>query len=142
MCIRDSDPSGGDSQGGQFGQGLYSTVSEALSNQLSNWLSQWSNAFDIGLNYRPGDPAAEISSNEVELAVSTQLFNDRVSINGNVDMGTQTSSSPIAGDFNIDVKIVPSGKVRLKAFARSNNDVLYGTSQSPYTTGAGVMRCV
>ncbi len=133
------DPSGGDSQGGQFGQGLYSTVSEALSNQLSNWLSQWSNAFDIGLNYRPGDPAAEISSNEVELAVSTQLFNDRVSINGNVDMGTQTSSSPIAGDFNIDVKIVPSGKVRLKAFARSNNDVLYGTSQSPYTTGAGVM---
>ena len=134
------DPSGGDSQaGGQFSQGLASTASEMLSNQLSNWLSQWSNTFDIGLNYRPGDPAAELSSNEVELAVSTQLFNDRVTINGNVDMGTQTSSSPIAGDFNIDVKIVPSGKIRLKAFARSNDDVLYGSTQSPFTTGAGVM---
>jgi hypothetical protein len=134
------DPSGGDNQaGGQFSQGLASTASEMLSNQLSNWLSQWSNTFDIGLNYRPGDPAAELSSNEVELAVSTQLFNDRVTINGNVDMGTQTSSSPIAGDFNIDVKIVPSGKIRLKAFARSNDDVLYGSTQSPFTTGAGVM---
>lgn len=129
-----------DQTGGQFGQGLASTASEMLSNQLSNWLSQWSNAFDIGLNYRPGDPGTELSSNEVELAISTQLFNDRVSINGNVDMGAQTSSSPIAGDFNIDVKIVPSGKLRLKAFARSNkDDILYAGTQSSYTTGAGVM---
>jgi hypothetical protein len=122
---------------GGFSQGLASTASEMLSNQLSNWLSQWSNAFDIGINYRPGD---EISSNEIELALSTQLFNDRVTINSNVDMGNQNVNSVIAGDFSIDVKIVPSGKLRVKAFARSNDDVLYGsTNKNDYTTGAGLM---
>ena len=134
--------SGGAMASGQssgFEQGLANTASELLSNQLSNWLSQWSNAFDIGLNWRPGDPNNEISSSEVELALSTQLFNDRVTINGNVDMGATNSSSPIAGDFNIDVKIVPSGKIRLKAFTRSNDDVIFSGNQSNYTTGAGVV---
>jgi hypothetical protein len=55
-------------------------------------------------------------------------------------MGNQNVSTPIAGDFSIDVKIVPSGKLRLKAFARSNDDILYGgANQDEYTTGAGVM---
>lgn len=121
---------------GGFGQGLASTASEMLSNQLSNWLSQWSSAFDIGINYRPGD---EISSDEIELALSTQLFNDRVTINSNVDMGSQNVNTPIAGDFSIDVKIVPSGKLRAKAFARSNDDILMGENQNDYTTGAGFM---
>ena len=104
---------------------------------LSNWLWQWSNSFDIGVNYRPGD---EISSQEIEFALSTQLFNDRVTINSNVDMGSQNVSTPIAGDFSIDVKIVPSGKLRLKAFARSNDEIIYGGgTQNDYTTGAGVM---
>lgn len=122
---------------GGFSQGLASTASEMLSNQLSNWLSQWSSAFDIGVNYRPGD---EISSNEIELALSTQLFNDRVTLNSNVDMGNDNASTPVAGDFSIDVKIVPSGKLRIKAFARTNDDVYTGTSQTEeYTTGAGIM---
>ena len=121
---------------GGFGQGLASTASEMLSNQLSNWLSQWSSAFDIGINYRPGD---EISSDVIELALSTPLFNDRVTINSNVDMGSQNVNTPIAGDFSIDVKIVPSGKLRAKAFARSNDDILMGENQNDYTTGAGFM---
>ncbi|MBI2281278.1 MAG: translocation/assembly module TamB domain-containing protein, partial [Bacteroidetes bacterium] len=48
------------------------TSMEMFSNQVSNYLSQISNRFDVGFNYRPGD---EISSDEVELALSTQLFN-------------------------------------------------------------------
>ncbi len=118
--------------------GLSNTVSEMLSNQLSNWLSQWSKTFDIGLNYRPGSPNNELSSDQVELALSTQLFNDRVSINGNVDMGSRSTSSPIAGDFNMDVKLNKSGKLRFKAFARSN-DELIKTEQNQYTTGAGIL---
>ncbi|GAI24311.1 unnamed protein product, partial [marine sediment metagenome] len=72
-------------------------TSELLSNQLNHWLSQISNDFDIGFNYRPGD---EITSNEMEVALSTQLLNDRVTINGNVDVRgnqtTQTNTSNIA----------------------------------------------
>ncbi len=122
-------------EGGGLQQGLSNTVGELLSNQLSNWMSQWSNNFDFGINYRPGE---QLSSNELEVAMSTQLFNDRVTINGNVDMGNQNTSSPIAGDFSIDVKLNPSGKVRAKAFARSNDDLLY-QNQSTHTTGAGIV---
>ena len=122
-----------------LGYGVGSTSSELLSNQLSNWLSQISSDFDIGVNYRPGD---EISSQEVEVALSTQLFDDRVIIDGNVGVagthptGTQRASN-IIGDVNIEVKITPEGKFRIKAFNRSNTfDVL--NANSPYTQGVGL----
>ncbi|MCK5028203.1 MAG: translocation/assembly module TamB [Bacteroidales bacterium] len=111
------------------------TTSELLSNQLSHWLSQISDEWDVGVNYRPGD---EISKDEVEVALSTQLLNDRVSINGNVGYGGQTvnQASNIVGDFNVDVKLNKSGKIRLKAFNESNDKLLY--ENAPYTQGVGV----
>jgi hypothetical protein len=110
------------------------TTTEMLSNQLSNWLSQISNDFDIGFNYRPGN---EISSQEVEVALSTQLLNDRVSINGNFDVGgeeTTSSTNNISGDFDIEVKLTE--KLRFKVFNRSNDNILYETA--PYTQGFGL----
>lgn len=116
------------------------TTSELLSNQLSNWLSQISRDFDVGVNYRPGD---EITSQQVEVALSTQLLNDRVSINGNLDVGgnelttsNNTNTSNIAGDFVVDIKLNESGKLRLKAFNRANDKILY--DYAPYTQGVGV----
>ena len=116
-------------------------ASELFSNQLSNWLSQISDDFDLGLNYRKGD---EISSNELEVALSTQILNDRVSINGNLDVGanqttqtsTTTNTNNIVGDFDIDFKLTDNGKLHLKAFNRANDNLLYETS--PYTQGVGV----
>lgn len=111
------------------------TTSELLSNQLSHWLSQISDEWDIGVNYRPGD---EISKDQVEVALSTQLLDDRVSINGNVGYGGQTvdQASNIVGDFNIDVKLNKSGKLRVKAFNESNDKLLY--EDTPYTQGVGI----
>ncbi len=110
------------------------TATEFFSNQLSNWLSQMSNDFDIGINYRPGD---EVSPEELEVALSTQVFNDRVSINGNVDMtGSQTHASNIVGDFDVDIRLNRSGKIRLKAFTRANDQLRYQVS--PYTQGIGL----
>ena len=110
------------------------TASEFLSNQLSNWLSQISREVDIGVNYRPGD---EVSSEELEVALSTQVFNDRVRINGNVDMsGKETNASSIVGDFDVDIKLNKSGKIRLKAFTRANDNLRYQIS--PYTQGIGL----
>jgi hypothetical protein len=122
-----------------LGYGVGSTSSELLSNQLSNWLSQISSDFDIGINYRPGD---EISSQELEVALSTQFFDDRVLIDGQLGMAgnhpasTQRASN-IIGDVNIEVKITPEGKFRVKAFNRSNTfDII--NANSPYTQGIGV----
>jgi len=118
-------------------------TSELLSNQLSHWLSQINEDFDIGLNYRPGD---EISSDELEVALSTQIINERVTINGNLDVGgnqntptattTTTNTNNIVGDFDIDFQITENGKFHLKAFNRSNDNLLFPTS--PYTQGVGI----
>ncbi len=122
-----------------LGYGMGTTSAELLSNQLSNWLSQISSDVDIGVNIRPGD---ELSAQEVELALSTQLFNDRVVIDGNFGVAgnhpSQTQrTSNIIGDVNVEIKITPEGKFRVKAFNRSNTfDIL--NSNAPYTQGVGI----
>lgn len=114
-----------------------STASELFSNQLSNWLSQISNDFDIGVNYRPG---SQVSNDEIELALSTQIFNDRVTLNGNIGnngtQGTTANSNDIVGDFDLSVKLTNNGKLQFKAYNHSNNNIIYETS--PYTQGIGL----
>lgn len=116
------------------------TSTEMLSNQLSNWLSQISTDFDIGLNYRPGD---EISNQEVELALSTQLFNDRVVLDGNLGVSdnkgatNNQNASNLVGDFSIEYKITEDGKLRVKGFNQSNQFSLQRRS-SNYTQGVGL----
>jgi hypothetical protein len=110
---------------------------ELLSNQLNNWLSQISKDFDIGINYRPGD---QLSSEELELALSTQLFDDRVVIDGNLGMigeqDAQRNASNIIGDINVEVKITRDGRFRVKAFNKYNNlDIT--RREAPYTQGVG-----
>lgn len=116
------------------------TGMEFLSNQLSRWLSQINQDFDIGVNYRPG---TELTSQELEVALSTQLLNDKVSINGNFDVGGTSidkakpnQTNNIVGEFEIDYKPWKSGKVRFKAFNRSNESYIY--ELSPYTQGIGI----
>jgi hypothetical protein len=114
-----------------------STASELLSNQFSNWLSQISNDFDVGFNYRPGN---QITNDEVELALSTQLFNDRVSINGNIGNNsaqrTNANNNGLVGDADVNVKLINNGKLQLKAYNHANNNLIYETS--PYTQGVGL----
>ncbi len=115
------------------------TASELLSNQLSNWLSQISDDFDIGFNYRPGD---EVTSNEVEVALSTQLLNDRIIISGNVDVTGQdqnpssgSSETPyFVGDFDVEFKVTDN--VSVIAFNRARDELLFETA--PYKQGVGV----
>ncbi|MDX2431025.1 MAG: translocation/assembly module TamB domain-containing protein, partial [Bacteroides sp.] len=115
------------------------TASELLSNQLSNWLSQISDDFDIGINYRPGD---QVTSDEVEVALSTQLLNDRIIISGNVDVGGQETnpsvgdpSNPyIVGDFDVEFRITDN--VSVFAFNRARDELLFDTD--PYKQGVGI----
>jgi hypothetical protein len=110
------------------------TTTEMLSNQLSNWLSQISNDFDIGFNYRPG---SELTDQEMELALSTQLLNDKITVNGNVDVrGSQSgpTASNISGEFTVEVRL--TDMLRFKVFNRSNYNLYYQVH--PYTQGVGL----
>ncbi|MDD2635877.1 MAG: translocation/assembly module TamB [Bacteroidales bacterium] len=110
------------------------TSSELLSNQVSNWLSQISKDFDIGFNYRPG---TEMSGKELEVALSTQILNDRVLINGNVGYGeNKTNTNSLVGDFEVQLKVNKKGSLRLKGFTRANDNL--EAEFGPYTNGVGV----
>jgi hypothetical protein len=112
-----------------------STTSDILSNQLSNWLSQISNEWDIGFNYRPGDL---VNANQMELALSTQILNDRVTINGNIGNNSNLQSNmtnPVVGEVEVFIKLNKSGKLQLKAYNRANDDLIYDTSL--YKQGIG-----
>jgi len=112
------------------------TTTEMLSNQLNYWLSQISNDFDIGFNYRPGD---QLTSDEVEVALSKQFLNNRVilNVNGNYDVRqTSANANQLVGDVEVEYKINPNGKLRVKAFTRANDHLLY--EYAPYTQGVGL----
>ncbi|MFM1875700.1 MAG: hypothetical protein RL266_1437 [Bacteroidota bacterium] len=119
----------------QAGGFFSSSSAEMISNQLSNWLSKISNDFDIGINYRPGD---DITSDELQASLSTQLFNNRIIVDGNVGVAnTQSSSSNIVGDVNIEYKITSDGRFRVRAFNKSN-DINTLTNNAPFTQGIGL----
>ncbi|MCB0509445.1 MAG: translocation/assembly module TamB domain-containing protein, partial [Bacteroidetes bacterium] len=70
---------------------------------------------------------------ELQLALTTQLLNDRVTINlgGNVDFGanqldTQSSNSDnttyFGGNFSIEYELTENRRFRIKAFTNTNYD--------------------
>ena len=116
-----------------------STTSEVLSNQLSNMISKFSDDFDVGFNYSPGD---EISNDEVTVAMSTQQFNDRLTIKTNlgISQGNKLNQNPNAfiGDVDVEYKLNKEGNLRVHAFNESNEFDISNIDQSAdYTQGIG-----
>lgn len=103
---------------------IESNASELLSNQVSNWLSQISKSFDIGFNYTP---EGETTTQEYELAVSTQILNNRLTINGSAGTGGEqinsAGGSNVAGDIEMELKIDKRGKFRIKGYTKTNEDI-------------------
>jgi hypothetical protein len=114
------------------------TASELLSNQLSNWLSQITDQLDIGVNIRPGN---EISNDQVELALSTQILNDRVTIDGNIannsNLNTKNSRD-LVGDFDVKIKLTNDNRLQLKVYNHANDYVSYEYETGVYTQGIGL----
>ncbi len=115
-----------------------STTSEMLSSQLSNMISKFSDDFDIGFKYSPGD---EISNDEVSVAMSTQQFNDRLTIETNlgVSQGNKLNQNPTSfiGDVDVEYKLNTQGNLRVHAFNESNEYDFSNIEQSQYTQGVG-----
>ncbi len=111
------------------------TTAEMISNQLSNLVSQISNDFNLGFVYRPGQ---NLNPQEVQVALSTQVLNDKLTINGNFDVrgpgGTTQNVDQLTGDFDVEYRL--TDKIRLKVFNRYN-DISTGR-QNTYTQGIGV----
>ncbi len=97
---------------------LYSNVSEAMANQLSNILHKLDIPLDLGLKYQPTEQGTDL----FDVAVSTQLFNNRLVVNGNIGNKEYSSSgtqNDVVGDLDIEIKLDRSGAFRVNLFSHS-----------------------
>lgn len=101
---------------------LYSNVAEIMAGQLNNILQKLDIPLDLGLNYQ----SSESGTNIFDVAVSTQLFNNRVIVNGNVGNREYNSSSSsgadMVGNLDIEIKLDKSGQLRMNLFSHSADD--------------------
>ena len=97
---------------------LYSNVTEMLANQLNNIFQKLDIPLDLGVNYQPNESGNDL----FDVAVSTQLFNNRVVVNGNIgnrQYNTTNSQNDVVGDLDIEIKLDRSGAFRLNLFSHS-----------------------
>jgi hypothetical protein len=120
-----------------------STGSELLSNRVSEFLNTYFGTLtglrdlELGLNYRPG---TQTSSESVDLALSKQFLDNKVTIDGNFGVNnnsTNRNSNGLIGDVNIDYKLSADGKFRLKGFNKSNDNTQATLAGGYYTQGVG-----
>ncbi len=118
---------------------LSSVASSTISSQLSNLLGQISDKWSISPNFRSNK--GDFSDMEVDLALSSQLLNNRLIFNGNFgyrDNTYNTRNSNFIGDFDIEYLINSKGTIRLKAYNHFN-DQNYYVRNAMTTQGVGIM---
>ena len=96
---------------------LYTNMSEAMANQLNNILEKLDIPIDLGLKYQPNDKGNDV----FDVAVSTQMFNNRVVVNGSVGnkQYKENAKTDVVGDLDIEIKLDRSGAFRLNLFSHS-----------------------
>lgn len=114
-------------------------ASSTISSQLSSMLGQISDNWTIAPNFRTNK--GDFSDVEVDLALSSQLLNNRLLLNGNFgyrDKALNSNSSNFIGDFDIEYLLTKNGSLRLKAYNRYN-DQNYYIKSALTTQGVGIV---
>jgi len=122
------------------GYGVAENSAEFITSQFNSWLSDISEDFDVGFNYRPGD---QITNNELALALSTQLFDERLRLSGNfgLNYGTRNNQNPssLVGDIELEYDITKEGNLKMLVFNRTNEFNSVQISQGLTTQGLGIV---
>lgn len=116
-----------------------SVASSTISSQLSSILGQISENWQISPNFRSNK--GDFSDVEVNLALSSQLLNNRLIFNGNFgyrDNTYNTRNSNFIGDFDLEYLLNRKGTIRLKAYNHFN-DQNYYVRDAMTTQGVGVV---
>ena len=113
---------------------LFSNVSSIMSGQINNIFEKLNIPLDLGLNYK-----AQEGRNMFDVAVSTQLFNNRVIVNGAVGNKQMigSSTSEITGDIDVEIKLSKNGNLRTTIFSHSA-DQFSSYLDNSQRNGAGI----
>jgi len=115
------------------------TSMSLVTNQINSMLSQITTNVNVNMNYKP---ASSTTAQEFDVGISTQLFDDRLLIDGTFGMNSYTNSSvqqtsTIVGDINIEYILTKNRRWRVRAFNRTNTlNIL--NNNAPYTQGVGI----
>lgn len=112
-----------------------SFAAATISSQINYWLSQISHNVNLGLNYIDNSDT-DLDNRLFAVNISTNFLDNRLILNGNVGYRTQYGNEDFIGDFELEYKLIKSGRLRLKAYNKTN-DRLYSTAL--YTQGLGIM---
>lgn len=114
---------------------LYSSVTEIMSGQLNSILQKLDIPLDLGVNYQQTEQGTDV----FDVAVSTQLFNNRVLVNGNIGnrQNMTTGNNGVVGDIDIEIKLDKKGALRLNLFSHSADQYSSYLDQSQ-RSGVGV----
>lgn len=100
---------------------LLSNATELMMGQVNSILQRLDIPLDIGVGYQ----GLQNKTNSFDVAISTQLFNNRVIVGGSV-ANKKYKSSPhngdIVGDLDIQIKLDKEGKFRLNLFSHSADE--------------------
>ena len=119
------------------GNELFSVASSTIASQLSSMLGKLSDNWSIAPNLR--SDRGDFSDVEVDVALSSNLLNNRLRLNGNFGYRDKSlNTNQFIGDFDIEYLLNRRGSWRLKAYNRYNDQNYYlRTAQT--TQGVGVM---
>jgi hypothetical protein len=119
-------------QGTDFSNTALDLVTGTVSGYISDWLGKTIQGFNFDFKYSnyTQSYSSDINRNNIKVAMSQKLFNDRLIFNagGNYDFGQNTSTNSnsafFGGDFDIEYLILPSGNLRSKFYTTIDNDPL------------------
>lgn len=113
----------------------YLNIGELMANQINDILEELNIPVDLGLNYQNNDSGRDV----VDVAISTQLFNNRVTINGNIGNRQYKTAgrSDVMGDIDIAIKLGKKGRTTFTLFSHSPDDFSSYLDQTQ-RNGAGI----
>jgi hypothetical protein len=114
----------------------YSLLSSTITGQINTWLSKLTNVFTMGFNFRT-DGEGETASQEYEANFQLRPINQLI-INGNFGYRyNDISNRPFFGDLDVEYLLIPSGKLRAKAFTHTVDK--YSLKQANTVQGIGLV---
>lgn len=132
-------------EGINVGTSVTKNTSELLVSEFGSWLAAGIGSYvDLELDYTTGNnPYAALGAqqNNLNLAVGKNFLDGRLAVNSSLDIpvGGEGPSTLLLGDTEVVFSVTKDGRIKLRAFNRSNrNDPLMQNS-GPYTQGVGIL---
>ena len=148
-------------QGSDYLTSAFNTLTQVLSNQFSNYLTglatEWfggrvsSIDFDVAYNEyqnslrEAGQPNANQTGRELQLRLTSGLFNDRITVQfgsqfGLGSPGTSTNDGFLGEDAVVEIQLTENRHWRLKVYQRTEPDIGGGQLRARYGFGLSFRR--